>query len=135
MSIPSKAIRIRGWKAIATSAFASWVALVFLGCDSGTTGPGTDTDMAINQVMHQLSVTVLPDVGGTVTADGVDINCGSGNTMCTATIIEGAVIKLLATPAATYKFDNWSGRGCVGSAAMNNVMLNEDTSCIASFSK
>lgn len=131
----SDAFGIRGWKAMATGAFASWVALCFFACDSGTTGPGLDTDMALNQVMHQLSVTVLPGEGGTVTADGVDINCGSGNTMCTATIIEGAVIKLLATPAATYKFDNWSGRGCIGSTAMNNVMLNEDTSCIASFSK
>lgn len=124
-----------GWKTVACGAFAGWIASCFFGCDSGTTGPGFDTDMAVTQKMHQLTVSVVPDVGGTVTAEGIELDCGETKTMCTATIIEGAVLKLLATPAATYKFDGWSGRGCIGENPMNNVMLNEDTTCVAAFIK
>ena len=104
-------------------------------CDSGTTGPGFDFDMSVQKPLRTLSVTALPAEGGTVTSAKGGLSCGEGNTVCSVMIQEGTVVKLTATPALTYTFGGWSGRGCIGNDAAIDVTIAEDTACIVSFSK
>ena len=115
---------------------------ILFGCDSGTTGNFFDEDLAVPRPLHNLTVTVLPDEGGTVsstTVSGLDgatsITCGQGNTQCAVMIREGSTIELTATPAATYHFESWAGRGCFASTAIHEVTVDTDTACIVSFVK
>jgi hypothetical protein len=125
----------------------SWLGVLLVGsmsgCDSGTTGNFFDEDLAVPRPIRTLTVTVLPDEGGTVTStmvfltlDGAtSIECGQGKTTCALQIREGTSIQLTGTPAPTYQFDNWSGRGCFAATAVQSVTIEEDTACIISFTK
>ncbi len=127
---------MRSWVRLLPSVLVgATIGALVLGCDSGTTGPGFDADLAVPAKKHILSVTALPTEGGVVTSDIGAINCGGANTDCQAMIDEGTVVKLTAAPAATYTFAGWSGRGCIGADAINNVTVSADTTCIASFTK
>ena len=60
-----------------------------------------------------LNVVVSPTVGGSVTSLQGGINCGDGNTDCSATVGLGTLVTLTTNPSSGYEFVGWSG-ACSG---------------------
>lgn len=69
---------------------------------------------------------VNPGGAGRVTGPG--INCGQGNNDCSQTYILATSLSLNATPAASYRFNNWSPASC------GNFVITSNTTCRANFS-
>jgi hypothetical protein len=76
-----------------------------------------------------ISINKSGNGSGTVTSTPVGINCG---TSCNATLTAGAMISLVATPAAGSKFTGWSGNA---DCTDGSVTMNTSKSCIATFNK
>jgi uncharacterized repeat protein (TIGR02543 family) len=82
---------------------------------------------------YTLSVTVSG--GGRVTSNDGRINCGSGETACSATYEPDppATVTLTATPDTGYVFVGWS-EGCTGTSRSVTVTVDANKTCVAQFS-
>ena len=60
-----------------------------------------------------VSVGISPTGGGLVTSNPSGINCGGGNSSCSASFSNGTQVALNASPAVNYTFGGWSG-SCSG---------------------
>ncbi|MCU0222481.1 MAG: hypothetical protein MUF27_00085 [Acidobacteria bacterium] len=69
--------------------------------------------------------------GGRVDSTPAGINCGQGNSACSAQYDDGTQVGLAAHPASGWKFTGWSG-ACSGTGACS-VTLNGDASVGAAF--
>jgi hypothetical protein len=81
--------------------------------------------------IHNLSVGRSGSGTITGTPAGTDkaINCGS---TCSAKFLQGTTITLTATPAPGLNFIGWTN-GCVSSTASCTLVINKDTSALATF--
>ncbi len=61
-----------------------------------------------------VSVGINPTGGGSVTSNPTGINCGGGNSSCSASFSDGTQVALNASPASGFTFGGWSGGGCSG---------------------
>lgn len=113
----------------AGSAFTGWG-----GACSGT-GSCTVT-MASNQAVvanfgppptPQFNVTVTAPATGTVTSAPAGINCGGGNTTCSAPFNSGSSLTLTAVPQAGNVFTGWTGSVCAGTAACTFTVTANET--------
>jgi len=76
-------------------------------------------------------LTVSVTGGGTVTGGG--INCGEGETNCSATLSAGTNVTLTATPSSGETFTGWGG-ACSGSTRTCSLTMSAARSVTATFS-
>jgi hypothetical protein len=84
----------------------------------------------------ELLTVTLPGKGsGTVSSKPTGIDCASASRApdCTETLPYGAMITLIATPAAGMRIAGWSGGGCTGTAATCTVTMTDAISVAVDF--
>lgn len=76
-----------------------------------------------------LTLAVARTGSGTVTSNPAGITCGDD---CTQSYAGGTMVTLVASPAAGFRFNGWSGGGCTGTAACT-LTITAATSVTAEF--
>jgi len=77
------------------------------------------------------TMTISPKpTGGAVT--GAGLNCGTGGTLCTASMPASMSYGMQATPDSGYTFGGWSGN-CTGTSASLTIQLAGPRTCSATF--
>jgi hypothetical protein len=80
-----------------------------------------------------VSLSVSTSGKGAVTAPQVGIDCGAGG-KCSAPVVAGTTATFTATPAAGFRFVNWSA-GCAGTSPTCDLTIDRNTAVQAVFTK
>jgi uncharacterized repeat protein (TIGR02543 family) len=108
------------------------------GVPGGAAGTGFDksTDgwflvWPVRTIQYDLTVSVSPSVGGTVTSSPSGINCPGD---CTESYYDGTSVTLTANPNTVdgYVFTGWAG-ACSGTETTCDILINEAKSVTANF--
>jgi Divergent InlB B-repeat domain len=80
-----------------------------------------------------VSLSVSASGKGTISAPQVNIDCGGGG-KCSAPVVSGTSATFTATPAAGFRFVNWSS-GCAGTSPTCDLTIDKNTTVQAVFTK
>ncbi|MDX6695470.1 MAG: hypothetical protein QOF02_3073 [Blastocatellia bacterium] len=112
---------------------------VFAGWGGACDGNQLTCTVTVNEALNVTATFSTPTTlsiktsgKGTVTGAQVGIDCGKN---CSATVAQGTVVTLTAAPASGYKFLNWTGGGCSGSALTCTLPVTKSAQVQANFGK
>ncbi|MFO7691655.1 MAG: InlB B-repeat-containing protein, partial [Vicinamibacterales bacterium] len=97
--------------------------------DGVKTCSATFTAGSVNGPPYTMTISPRP-TGGTVT--GAGLNCGTGGTLCSASMPAAMSYGMSATPDSGYTFGGWSG-DCIGTNPSLTVYLAGPRTCGATF--
>lgn len=83
-------------------------------------------------VTHLIQVAIAGGGAGRVTSSTGGINCGMGNTTCSAAVLANSTVVLTATPGSNASLGGWSG-DCSGASATCTVSMGAARSVTATF--
>lgn len=111
---------------------------LFTGWGGACNGNQPTCTLNVNEALNvtatfaqQFTLSIGRGGSGTVTSTPAAIDCGK---TCSAKIAQGTQVTLNATPAAGFRFVNWSG-ACSGTSQTCNVRVTKDTQVQANFAK
>jgi hypothetical protein len=105
----------------------------FVGWGGACTGSQTTCTVTVND-SQTVTATFATSLKLSVSTSGKGaVTCGGGGA-CAPTVTQGTTVSFSATPAAGFRFTNWTG-ACSGTAPTCDLTINKDTQVQAVFSK
>lgn len=112
---------------------------IFSGWGGACSGMMLTCSLSVNDAMAAvanftplLNISVKTSGKGLVVAPAVGINCGKN---CSASVARGTAVTFTATAESGYKFVNWSGGGCSGTALTCTATVSAAGTVTANFAK
>jgi hypothetical protein len=133
ISCGTKCVSYYNAGATVTLAAAPASGSTFVGWGGACAGAQSSCTVTMNDA-QTVTATFATSVKLSVSTSGKgSVTCGAGGA-CASTVTQGTTVSFNATPAAGFRFTNWTG-ACSGAAPTCDLTINKDTQVQAVFSK